>query len=247
MLDIEGSPVPSGGLAAAAHTAAAPVTAAVAPETTATQAAGARTTGTARATAAARAAGTARATAAARAAGTARATAAARAAGTARATAAYRAAALAWAAMAACVLLVGGTALAGCAQKAAAAPSLQLANAFVEVPSSEGSTAAYLVIQNRGPADRLTSARTSVGGRVIFRAPARSGGTEMKTVPDILIPADSLVRLTPDGSHLLITGAGPMKGGTQITLTLVFAEGGTMSVAADVTNPASGGSSYFLN
>jgi copper(I)-binding protein len=38
-----------------------------------------------------------------------------------------------------------------------------------------------------------------------------------------------------------------MKGGTQITLTLVFAKGGTMSVVAAVTNPESGGSSYFLN
>jgi copper(I)-binding protein len=147
---------------------------------------------------------------------------------------------------AAAVLLIGGTALAGCAQKAAAAASLQLGTAYVEVPAG-GTTEAYLVIQNNGPADRLTSARTSVGGRVIFRAPLRSGGTTMKTVPDILIPAGSLVRLSPDGSHMLITGAGPMKGGTQITLTLVFAQGGTLSVVADVTNPASGGSSYFLN
>jgi copper(I)-binding protein len=163
-----------------------------------------------------------------------------------RATRATRATALR-AAAAACALVVGGAALAGCAQKAAAAASLQVGNAFVEVPSSGDSTAAYLVIQNRGSADRLTSARTSVGGRVTFREPVRSGDTAMRTVPDIVIPADSLVRFTPDGSHLLITGAGPWKGGTQITLTLVFAQGGTMSVAADVTNPASGGSSYFLN
>ena len=69
----------------------------------------------------------------------------------------------------------------------------------------------------------------------------------MKTVPDLGIPADSLVRLSPDGSHLLISGARPMKGGTQITLTLVFAKGGAISVEAEVTNPESGGSSYFLN
>jgi copper(I)-binding protein len=151
------------------------------------------------------------------------------------------------AAAAACVLLAGGTALAGCAQDAIAAPSIQLGTAYVEVPTSGGSTEAYLVIRNNGPADRLTSARTSVGGRVTFRQPVRSGGTAMKTVPDIGIPADTLLRLSPDGSHLLITGAGPMKGGTQILLTLVFARGGTMSVEAEVTNPESGGSSYFLN
>ena len=158
-----------------------------------------------------------------------------------RARAAPRAAAVA------CVLLAGAAALAGCAQQAAAAPSIQLGTAYVEVPTSGGTTTAYLVIRNNGPADRLTSARTSVGGRVTFREPVRAGGTAMKTVPDIGIPGHSLLRLSPDGSHLLITGAGPMKGGTQITLTLVFAKGGTMSVEAEVTNPESGGSSYFLN
>jgi periplasmic copper chaperone A len=157
----------------------------------------------------------------------------------------------AWAATrtaaAACVLVLGGSALAGCAQQASAAASIQLGTAYVDVPTNADVTGAYLVIRNNGPADRLMSARTSVGGRVTFRVPARSGGTAMRTAPDIAIPADSLLRLTPNSSHLLITGARPMKGGTQITLTLVFAKGGTMSVVAAVTNPESGGSSYFLN
>jgi len=158
-----------------------------------------------------------------------------------------RAAVIARVAAATCVLLIGGAALAGCAQKAAAAASLQLGTAYVEVPSAGGTTEAYLVIRNSGPADRLTSARTSVGGRVIFRAPARSGDTTMKTVPDVRIPAGATVRLSPVGFHMLIMGAGTMRSGGQITLTLIFAEGGTMSVVADVTNPASGGSSYFVN
>ena len=150
-------------------------------------------------------------------------------------------------AIAACAVLVAAPVLAGCAQKADAAPSLQVGTAYVEVPTSGNTTGAFLVIRNDGPADRLTAATTSDGGRVTFRAPARPGATTMRTVPDIGIPADALLRLSPDSSHLLITGAGPMKGGTQITLTLTFAKGGTFSVAAEVTNPSSGGSSYFLN
>jgi len=147
----------------------------------------------------------------------------------------------------ACVLLLGASALAGCAQKAAAAASLELGTAYVAVPNTSNVTSAYLVIRNNGPADRLLSARTSDGGHVTFREPSRAGDHVMVSVPDLAIPADTLLRLSPDGSHLLITGAGPMKGGTQITLTLTFAKGGTMSVAAAVTNPESGGSSYFLN
>jgi copper(I)-binding protein len=157
----------------------------------------------------------------------------------------------AWAAArtaaAVCMLLLGASALAGCAQKAVAAASLELGTAYVAVPSTGDVTSAYLVIRNNGPADRLISARTSDGGHVTFWEPSRAGDRHMRTVPDIGIPADSLLRLSPDGSHLLISGAGPMKGGTEITLTLTFAKGGTMSVAADVTNPESGGSSYFLN
>jgi periplasmic copper chaperone A len=147
----------------------------------------------------------------------------------------------------ACVLLLGASALAGCAQKAAASTSLELGTAYVAVPNTGNVTPAYLVIRNNGPADRLVSARTSDGGHVTFREPSRAGDRVMMSVPAIAIPADSLLRLSPDSSHLLITGAGPMKGGTQITLTLTFAKGGTMSVAAAVTNPESGGSSYFLN
>jgi copper(I)-binding protein len=157
----------------------------------------------------------------------------------------------AWAAVraaaAACVLLLGASALAGCAQQAVAAASLQVGTAYVDVPGSGDITEAYLVIRNNGSADQLISARTSDGGHVTFRAPSRGDDHVMRTVPDIGIPADALLRLSPDGSHLLITGAGPMKGGTEITLTLVFAKGGTLSVEADVTNPESGGSSYFLN
>jgi copper(I)-binding protein len=69
----------------------------------------------------------------------------------------------------------------------------------------------------------------------------------MQTVPAIVIPAHTLFRLDPAGSHLLITGSGPMKAGTEITLTLVFARNQVLTVPAMVTNPATGGASYFLN
>src|ERR1700728_2652860 len=157
----------------------------------------------------------------------------------------------AWAAArmaaAACVLLLGASPLAGCAQRAVAAQSVEVGTAYVAVPSPGDVTSAYLVIKNNGPADTLISARTSAGRHVTFWEPSRAGDRVMRAVPDIGIPADTLLRLSPDGSHLMIAGAGPMKGGTLITLTLTFAKSGTMSVQADVTNPESGGSSYFLN
>ena len=143
-----------------------------------------------------------------------------------------------------CLIMVAA-ALSGCAQQATAAARIQVSTAYVNQPSASGTTEAYLVIQNNGSADRLTSARTSAGGLVTFRGPAGHDGAAMQTVPDIAIPARATVRLNPDSFHMLITRPGPMRADTEITLTLVFARAGTMSVAATVTDPQNGGSSYL--
>jgi periplasmic copper chaperone A len=137
--------------------------------------------------------------------------------------------------------------LTGCTAKAAPAPPIQIGTSYVPVPQSAGTTVAYVVIRNNGAADRLVSARTSVGGRVSFRAPAGPGDLTMHTISSIAIPAHSTVAMVPDGYHMLITGAGPIRGGKDITLTLVFAHDGRVSVVAQVTDPSTGGSTYFLN
>lgn len=145
----------------------------------------------------------------------------------------------------AATLGVSGCAAANAADKSA---PIQASTGYVPVPVAQGTTYAYLAIRNyTSSADRLVSARTSAGGRVTFRAPAGGSG-QMRTVPTITIPADSVLRLVPDGPHLLITGAGPMQNGKTITLTLVFGHGGTVSVSALVTNPQdTQGSNYSMN
>jgi periplasmic copper chaperone A len=151
-------------------------------------------------------------------------------------------------AVAAAAGLAAAVGVAGCgAAPARAAAPIQIGTSYVPVPASAGSTVAYVVIRNNGSADRLMSARTSAGGRVALRAPARPGALTMHTVSSIAIPAHSTVAMVPDGYHMLITGAGPIRGGRDITLTLVFAHAGPVSVVAQVTNPTTGGSTYFLN
>jgi copper(I)-binding protein len=143
-------------------------------------------------------------------------------------------------------VLVAALALTGCA---AGASTISLTSAYVPQPTTPGVTVAYLDIRNNGRADQLVAAQTSVGGTVQLRAavPQATGVLAMRTVRDIPIPADSFVRLNPDSYQLLITGAGPMHDGKDITLRLTFANAGTISVLAMVTNPQTGGSSYFLN
>jgi len=136
----------------------------------------------------------------------------------------------------------------GCAS-ATAASSIAIASAYVPEPTIPGTTVAYLDIRNNGPADKLISVQTSVGGKVQLRAPVgrHAGILTMRTVPDIPIPANSMTLLNPDSFHLLITGAGTMHDGRDITLRLTFADAGTVTILAMVTNPETGGSSYFLN
>ncbi len=145
-------------------------------------------------------------------------------------------------------VLLAALGVSGCAT-ANAASSISVSSAYVPQPTTPGTTVAYLDIRNNGHADRLLAVHTSVGGTVQLRAPGtRHAGTlTMHTVMDIPIPADSLVQLNPDTYHLLITGAGPMHDGKAIMLRLTFANAGTITIIAVVTNPQNGGSSYFLN
>lgn len=127
--------------------------------------------------------------------------------------------------------------------------SIAAANAYIPAPSAPGQTAAYLEVRNNGGADDLVAVHTSVGGTVSLRAPVTHGTQvmSMRTVNEIPIPADSTVRLDPNSYHLLITGVPNLQSGKAITLTLTFAHAGTISIVALVTDPESGGSSYFLN
>jgi copper(I)-binding protein len=145
-------------------------------------------------------------------------------------------------------VMLAMVALAGCAS-ARAESSISIAAAYVPQPATPGTTVAYLNIRNNGAADRLIAVRTSIGGKVQLRAPLgqRGGVLRMHTVSAIPIAADAMTRLNPDSYHLLITGAGPMQDGKDITLQLTFANAGTFTIIAMVTNPETGGGSYFLN
>jgi hypothetical protein len=141
---------------------------------------------------------------------------------------------------------------AGCsaARNHAGGPGIVTNGAYVEQPASTGqTTVGYLDIRNNGSADELVSVTTSVGGTVELRAPVTKGVSPvvMHTVKDIPIAADSTTQLIPNSYHLLITDPGPMRDGKDIYLKLTFANGGSQTVIALVTNPQNGGSSYFLN
>ena len=143
--------------------------------------------------------------------------------------------------------LLATLALSGCG---AASTTIAPTSAYIPQPTTPGTTVVYMDIRNNGKTDdQLVSVTTSVGGRVSFLAPdgIRSGTRVMKIVPSLTIPPQTMLRMNPNSYRLRITGAGRMEGGKDITLTLRFAHAGKVSVVALVTNPESGGGSYFLN
>jgi copper(I)-binding protein len=149
----------------------------------------------------------------------------------------------------ACAVAVAGAGLStGCAARnGQAGPPIKLSSAQISQPGASGVTDVYVDVQNNGPADELVGARISVGGAVTLRSPVRPGVIEMGTVRRIAIPARTVTGLDPNGPHLLVTDAGKMISGHEITVTLLFAHAGAVSVPAMVTDPATGGASYFLN
>ena len=144
--------------------------------------------------------------------------------------------------------VLAAMAIAGCSKASAGTSSISATAAYVPVPTGK-TTVGYLDIRNNGTlADQLDSVTTSVGGTVQLRGPERPGAPViMHTVSAIQIPAGTMVQLVPNSYHLLITGAGPMHDGKDITLNLKFAHAGTITILALVTNPNNGGGSYFLN
>ena len=142
-------------------------------------------------------------------------------------------------------LVSAAVAVTGCTQHHAAVAPIKIASAYVMQSASADTVAAYLVIGNSGPADRLLSVRSSAGGRVLMVGPGRRGLSAASALSELSVPGHSVTRLDPSGYHLEIVRPGRLHQGTDITLTLVFAHAGTMRVPAQVNNPAADNGGYL--
>ena len=117
------------------------------------------------------------------------------------------------------------------------------------MPVTPGTTSAYLVLRNNSTRpDSLVAVRTSAGGRVEFRMPAR-GGTQMRSVPAIVLPPHTTVRLFLTDRTCWWPASGTCRTERLITLTLEFRHASPVQVQAIVTNPSQTGgtSNYFMN
>jgi copper(I)-binding protein len=132
--------------------------------------------------------------------------------------------------------------LAGCSQQRTITPvPIKVASAYVMKATGIKAVAAYFVIANSGPADQLVAVHSSAGGKVLMLGP-HSAADPMR---QLSIAGHGLTRLDPTGNHLEIVDPGPIREGTDITLTLMFAHARPLKVLAQVNNPQTPSTGYF--
>jgi len=131
---------------------------------------------------------------------------------------------------------------------AAETGEISIAEAWARPTIGQGKvTAAYMIISNAGQKDDvLVSARSPKSKKVEIHQTTMSdeGVMRMRELKDGLpLPAGGKVELKPGGYHIMIMGLyDPLEEGSDLPLTLEFAEAGPMELVVPVR--AGGGSAH---
>ena len=151
---------------------------------------------------------------------------------------ARRAATLSSIALTALLAVVIAACSSGGASGGTAGGKLTVSEAWVRVPASPDTTAAYLTIVNGTTADDSlvgvsTTAATSAS---LHRTTTDSSGmTGMQMTDSVHVPAGGTVSLAPGGFHIMLMGlTGDLKAGATIELVLTFEHAGVVKVTAEV-------------
>ncbi|TVO58669.1 copper chaperone PCu(A)C [Denitromonas halophila] len=125
------------------------------------------------------------------------------------------------------------------APAAGMADSVAIEDAHVrQMPPAAPNTAAFLTVINTATTPiRLTGARSAVANTVELHDHIQDGDIlRMRRIDGVDIPAGSRAALAPGGKHVMLIGLKqPLKGGTQVQLTLQFADGSEYALSAPVT------------
>lgn len=128
--------------------------------------------------------------------------------------------------------------LASLASSAVLADTLSVDDLHVRaVPPVSTTTAAFMVLHNDGDEDRsLVGASTPAAGVAELHNHVNVDGVmQMRQVEAIPVPAGEHVSLAPGGYHLmLIDLAAPLHEGDELSLTLTFDEGESLTLDAPV-------------
>ncbi|TVT76306.1 MAG: copper chaperone PCu(A)C [Denitromonas halophila] len=107
-----------------------------------------------------------------------------------------------------------------------------------QMPPAAPNTAAFLTVINTATTPiRLTGARSAVANTVELHDHIQDGDIlRMRRIDGVDIPAGSRAALAPGGKHVMLIGLKQaLKAGTQVQLTLQFADGSEYPLSAPVT------------
>ncbi len=105
-------------------------------------------------------------------------------------------------------------------------------------PSPSGPSAA-------SPSAASPSAASPSAASPSVAKPSAGGSLASVVFSQLSVPGHTVTRLDPSGVHLEFIHSKPLREGTDVTLTLVFAHAGTVRVLAQVNNPATNNGGYF--
>ena len=123
---------------------------------------------------------------------------------------------------------------------ASAAVTVSAVDAWARPADSGATSAAYLVLANRGPtADTVVGVVTEVAeSAAVHQTMQRDGTMHMSAVSAVPIPAGAEVSLAPLGTHvMLLRLRRSLRGGDTVAFGLRLASGDTLAVSAVTRAP----------
>lgn len=109
----------------------------------------------------------------------------------------------------------------------AAAPRIEVAQAWSRPAVTGAAGAGFMTLTNRGPADALVSVSTPLARETqIHRSSVSGGVASMQRLAKLDLPAGRAVTFGPGGYHLMFVGLKkPLNVGDAVPATLTFASG----------------------
>lgn len=121
------------------------------------------------------------------------------------------------------------------------AGSLTLGNATASFTIAGRPGAVFLTIENKGSADKLISASSSLSNRIELHTHTMDDGVmKMRPVESIEVPANSVAELKSGGYHIMMFDVETLPElGSKIPLSLTFEKAGEVQTEAVVGEPGS--------
>jgi len=130
---------------------------------------------------------------------------------------------------------------------AAGATDISVSDAWARAsagPARAG--AAFMMIMNKGAADRLVAAKSDVGARTELHTHIKEGEImRMRRIEAVDVPAGGVAMLKPGGHHVMFMKLkAPLKEGTTFPLTLTFEKAGDITVTVAVKKAGAMGAGH---